>query len=184
MVGSDTRFSQFHRVLVPDKVLNHKRKAWEGKLMGKAYLYTFSNRTVDALAERLRQLWKMNDDFILMELLKSSCKAEKRRDARNYYHKKAAPYLLKGPVTSFVPSWLRLSTEQHGLAAPPLAEAKRLKSALRNVASVGLSAQQSTSSGREGYRTYKSLPVLTEALSYQSSSTTALSYSLARRVAF
>lgn len=59
----------------PDKVLNHKRKAWEGKLMGKAYLYTFSNWTVDALAERLRQLWKMNDDFILMELLKSSCKA-------------------------------------------------------------------------------------------------------------
>ncbi|KAL0297963.1 UNVERIFIED_CONTAM: hypothetical protein Scaly_3078300 [Sesamum calycinum] len=89
-----------------------------------------------------------------------------------------------GPVTSFVPSWLRLSTEQHGLAAPPLAEAKRLKSALRNVASVGLSVQQSTSSGREGYRTYKSLPVLTEALSYQSSSTTALSYSPARRVAF
>ncbi|KAL0288924.1 UNVERIFIED_CONTAM: hypothetical protein Sradi_7047000, partial [Sesamum radiatum] len=77
-----------------------------------------------------------------------------------------------------------LSTEQHGLAAPPLAEAKRLKSALRNVASVGLSVQQSTSSGREGYRTYKSLPVLTEALSYQSSSTTALSYSPARRVAF
>ncbi|KAL0286099.1 UNVERIFIED_CONTAM: hypothetical protein Sradi_7156700 [Sesamum radiatum] len=109
---------------------------------------------------------------------------EKRRDARNYYHKKAAPYLRKGPVTSFVPSWLRLSTEQHGLAAPPLAEAKRLKSALRNVASVGLSVQQSTSSGREGYRTYKSLPVLTEALSYQSSSTTALSYSPARRVAF
>ncbi|KAL0283046.1 UNVERIFIED_CONTAM: hypothetical protein Sradi_7242100 [Sesamum radiatum] len=62
---------------------------------------------------------------------------------------KAAPYLRKGPVTSFVPSWLRLSTEQHGLAAPPLAEAKRLKSALRNVASVGLSVQQSTSSGRE-----------------------------------
>lgn len=42
-------------------------------------------------------------------------------------------------VTSFVPSWLRLSTEEHGLAAPPLAEAKRLKSALRNLASVGLS---------------------------------------------
>lgn len=40
--------------------------------MGKAYLYTFSNRTVDALAERLRQLWKMNDDVIF---LKSSCKA-------------------------------------------------------------------------------------------------------------
>ncbi|YP_008992401.1 hypothetical protein Salmi_Mp135 (mitochondrion) [Salvia miltiorrhiza] len=107
---------------------------------------------------------------------------EKRRDARNDYHKKAAPYLRKWPVTSFVPSWLRLSTEQHG--APPLAEAKRLKSALRNLASVGLSVQQSTSSGREGYRTYKSIPVLTEALSYQSSSTTALSYSPARRVAF
>lgn len=75
MVGSDTRFSQFHRVLVPDKVLNHKRKAGEGKLMRKAYLYTFSNWTVDALAERLRQLWKMNDDFILMELQQSSCKA-------------------------------------------------------------------------------------------------------------
>ena len=98
--------------------------------------------------------------------------------------RKPPPYLLKGPVTSFVPSWLRLPTEQHGLAAPPLAEAKRLKSALRNLASVGLSVQQSTSSGREGYRTYKSIPVLTEALSYQSSSTTALSYSPARRVAF
>ncbi|PHT77516.1 hypothetical protein T459_21038 [Capsicum annuum] len=46
--------------------------------------------------------------------------------------------------------------------------AKRLKSALRKVPSVALSVQQSTSSGREGYRTYKSLPVLTEALSYQS----------------
>ncbi|KAK8499116.1 hypothetical protein V6N12_075966 [Hibiscus sabdariffa] len=43
----------------------------------------------------------------------------------------------------------------------PLAEAKRLKSALRNVVSVGLSVQQSTNSGREGYRTYKTLPVLT-----------------------
>lgn len=118
---------------------------------------------------------------------KAACKQTvhaKRRDARNYYHKKAAPYLRKGPVTSFVPSWLRLSTEQDGLAAPSLAEAKRLKSALRKVASVGLSVQQSTSIGREGYRTYKSLPVLTEALSYQSSSTTALSYSPARRVAF
>lgn len=46
------------------------------------------------------------------------------------------------------------------LPPAPLAEAKRLKSALRNVASVGLSVQQSTSSGREGYRTYKSLPFL------------------------
>ena len=63
----------------------------------------------------------------------------------------------------------------------PLAEAKRLKRALRKVASVGLSVQQSTSSGREGYRTYKSLPVLTEAFSYQSSSTTAVSYLIARR---
>ncbi|KAK8567778.1 hypothetical protein V6N12_006351 [Hibiscus sabdariffa] len=43
----------------------------------------------------------------------------------------------------------------------PLAEAKRLKSALRNVVSVGLSVQQSTNSGREGYHTYKTLPVLT-----------------------
>ncbi|KAH7511454.1 hypothetical protein FEM48_ZijujUnG0014100 [Ziziphus jujuba var. spinosa] len=51
MVGSDTRFSQFHRVLVPDMVLNHKRKAWEGKLMGKAYLYTLLSAT-----ERL-MLW-------------------------------------------------------------------------------------------------------------------------------
>ena len=68
----------------------------------------------------------------------------------------------------------------YGLAAPPLAEAKRLKSALRKVASVGLYVQQSTSSGREGYRTYKSLPVLTEALSYQSSSTRAVSYLIAR----
>ncbi|KAL3513975.1 hypothetical protein ACH5RR_026692 [Cinchona calisaya] len=68
--------------------------------------------------------------------------------------------------------------------APPLAEAKRLKSELKNVASLGLYVQQSTSSRREGYRTYKSLPVLTEALSYQSSSTTAVSYSPARRVAF
>ncbi|GKC90597.1 hypothetical protein Tco_1151246 [Tanacetum coccineum] len=59
-------------------------------------------------------------------------------------------------------------------------EAKRLKSALRKVASVGLYVQQSTSSGRQGYRTYKSLPVLTEALSYQSSSTTAVSYLIAR----
>ncbi|KAH7511455.1 hypothetical protein FEM48_ZijujUnG0014200 [Ziziphus jujuba var. spinosa] len=40
MVGSYMRFSQFHRMLVLDMVLNHKRKAWEGKLMGKAYLYT------------------------------------------------------------------------------------------------------------------------------------------------
>lgn len=69
----------------------------------------------------------------------------------------------------------------YGLAAPPLAEAKRFQSALRKVASVGLSVQQSTNSGREGYRTYKSLPVLTEALSYQSSSTTAVSYLIARR---
>ncbi|KAL0287880.1 UNVERIFIED_CONTAM: hypothetical protein Scaly_2881700 [Sesamum calycinum] len=130
-------------------------------------------------------LWNLVTSFSLgRPWHKKSEGLEKRRDARNYYHKKAAPYLRKGPVTSFVPSWLRLSTEQHGLAAPPLAEAKRLKSALRNVASVGLSVQQSTSSGREGYRTYKSLPVLTEALSYQSSSTTALSYSPARRVAF
>lgn len=109
---------------------------------------------------------------------KAACKQTvhaKRRGEMLAITTTRAPYLLKGPVTSFVPSWLRLSTEQHGLAAPPLAEAKRLKSALRNVASVGLSAQQSTSSGREGYRTYKSLPVLTEALSYQSSSTTALS---------
>ncbi|PHT74827.1 hypothetical protein T459_22104 [Capsicum annuum] len=62
----------------------------------------------------------------------------------------------------------RLPTVQHGLAAPPLAEAKRLKNALRKVPSVALSVQQYTSSEREGYRTYKSLPVLTEALSYQS----------------
>ncbi|GLU24414.1 hypothetical protein SLE2022_403500 [Rubroshorea leprosula] len=69
---------------------------------------------------------------------------------------------LKGPVTSFVPSWLRLPTELTlWPCRPPLAEAKRLKSALRNVASVGLSVQQSTNSGREGYRTYKTLPVLT-----------------------
>ena len=89
---------------------------------------------------------------------------------------------LKGPVTSFVPSWLRLPTELTlWPCRPPLAEAKRLKSALRNVASVDLSVQQSTSSGREGYRTYKSLPVLTEALSYQSSSTTAVSHLIARR---
>lgn len=92
------------------------------------------------------------------------------------------PLSRQGPVTSFVPSWLRLATS---LTLWPcrlfLAEAKRLKSALRNVASVGLSVQQSTSSGREGYRTYKSLPVLTEALSYQSSSTTAVSYLIARR---
>ena len=68
---------------------------------------------------------------------------------------------LKGPITSFVPSWLRLPTELTlWPCRPPLAEAKRLKSALRNVASVGLSVQQSTSSGREGYRTYKSLPFL------------------------
>ena len=119
---------------------------------------------------------------------KAACKqtvhAKRRgRDVRNYYHKKAkaAPLSRKGPVTSFVPSWLRLPTELYGLAAPPLAEAKRLKSALRNVASVGLSVQQSTSSGREGYSTYKSLPVLTEALSYQSSSTRAVSYLIARR---
>ena len=65
----------------------------------------------------------------------------------------------------------------------PLAEAKRLKRALRKVASVGLSVQQSTSSGRKGYRTYKSLPILTEAFSYQSSSTTAVSYLIARRTA-
>jgi hypothetical protein len=90
---------------------------------------------------------------------------------------------LRGPVTSFVPSWLRLATELTlwPCRRPPLAEAKRLKSALRNVASVGLSVQQSTSSGREGYSTYKSLPVITEALSYQSSSTTAVSYLIARR---
>lgn len=89
---------------------------------------------------------------------------------------------LRGPVTSFVPSWLRLATELTlWPCRPPLAEAKRLKSALRNVASVGLSVQQSTSSGREGYSTYKSLPVLTAALSYQSSSTTAVSYLIARR---
>ncbi|KAL3524645.1 hypothetical protein ACH5RR_013017 [Cinchona calisaya] len=52
--------------------------------------------------------------------------------------------------------------------APPLTEAKRLENTLKNVAYLGLSMQQSTSSGRDGYRTYKSLPVLTEALSYQS----------------
>lgn len=69
------------------------------------------------------------------------------------------PLSLKGPVTSFVPSWLRLPTEL--TLWPPRAEAKRLKSALRNVASVGLSVQQSTSSGREGYCTYKSLVVFT-----------------------
>lgn len=59
------------------------------------------------------------------------------------------PLSLKGPVTSFVPSWLRLATS---LTLWPcrlfLAEAKRLKSALRKVASVGLYVQQSTSSGR------------------------------------
>ena len=49
---------------------------------------------------------------------------------------------LRGPVTSFVPSWLRLATELTlWPCRPPLAEAKRLKSALRNVASVGLSVQ-------------------------------------------
>ncbi|KAD4180521.1 hypothetical protein E3N88_29112 [Mikania micrantha] len=65
-----------------------------------------------------------------------------RRDVRNDYHKKAA-LSLKGPVTSFVPSWLRLATS---LTLWPcrlfLAEAKRLKSALRKVASVGLYVQQ------------------------------------------
>ncbi|KAH0692291.1 hypothetical protein KY285_019388 [Solanum tuberosum] len=81
-----------------------------------------------------------------------------------------------------IPSWLRLPTEQHGIAAPPLAEAKRLKSALRKVAYVALSMQQSTSSGREGYHTYKSLPVLTEALllTRQSSSTRTVSYLIAQ----
>lgn len=45
--------------------------------------------------------------------------------------------------------------------------------------SAGLSVQQFTSSRREGYCTYTSLPVPTEALSYQSSSTTrAVSYLL------
>ena len=53
-----------------------------------------------------------------------------------------------------------------------------MKSALRKVASVGLSVQQSTNSGREGYCTYKTLPVLMLAFSYQSSSTTAVSLSL------
>lgn len=38
-------------------------------------------------------------------------------------------------------------------------------------------------SGREGHSTYNSLPVLTAALSYQSSSTTAASYLIARRIA-
>lgn len=90
---------------------------------------------------------------------------------------------LKGPVTSFVPSWLRLPTSLTlWPCRPPLAKAKRLKSALRKVASVGLSVQQYTNSGREGYCTYKTLPVLTLAFSYQSSSTTAVSYSPAWRV--
>ncbi|KAK1425311.1 hypothetical protein QVD17_20662 [Tagetes erecta] len=33
-----------------------------------------------------------------------------------YPHKKSAPYFLKGHVTSFVPSWLRLATSLYGLA--------------------------------------------------------------------
>jgi hypothetical protein len=86
---------------------------------------------------------------------RAACKqiVHAKRNVRNSYYKKAAPLSLKGPVTSFVPSWLRFPTEQHGLAAPapPLAEAKRFPKRAKNVASVGLSVQQSTSSGREGY---------------------------------
>lgn len=100
--------------------------------------------------------------------------------------RKPPPLSLKGPVTSFVPSWLRFPTELNGLAAPPLAEAKRFGKRAKNVASVGLSVQQSPSIKRKRglYRTYNITPILTEALSYQSSSTTAVSYSPARRVAF
>ena len=78
--------------------------------------------------------------------------------------KKPPPYPISswGPSLCSYLSWLRLPTELTlWPCRPPLAEAKRLKSALRKVASVGLSVQESTSSGREGYRTYKSLPVLT-----------------------
>lgn len=45
---------------------------------------------------------------------------------------------------------------------------------------VGLSVQ--VTSSREGDSTYNSLPVLTAALSYQSSNTTAVSYLIARRI--
>jgi hypothetical protein len=65
--------------------------------------------------------------------------------------RKPPPLSLKGPVTSFVPSWLRFPTELNGLAAPPLAEAKRFGKRAKNVASVGLSVQQSPSSRREVY---------------------------------
>lgn len=42
------------------------------------------------------------------------------------------PYLLKGHVTSFIPSWYRLSIEQHGIVVPLLVEAKHLKSAKKH----------------------------------------------------
>lgn len=64
---------------------------------------------------------------------------------------------------------------------PDIAKAKHLKGALRNVISIGLYVQQSTNNEREGYCTYKSLPILMEALSYQSSNTTIVSYLIARR---
>ena len=89
-------------------------------------------------------------------------KALRGASAGAYTRVSAFPFLAWGPSLRSYLSWLRLPTEQPlWPCRPPLAEAKRLKSALRKVASVGLSVQQSTSSGREGYRTYKSLPVLT-----------------------
>lgn len=72
--------------------------------------------------------------------------------------RKPPPIFERGPsLRSYL---LGLGFQLNNMAAPPLTEAKRLKSALRNVASVGLSVQQSTSSGREGYRTYKSIQFL------------------------
>lgn len=68
----------------------------------------------------------------------------------------------------------------HGGLFPSAADVRNYYH-LRKVASVGLYVQQSTNSGREGYCTYKTLPVLTLAFSYQSSSTTAVSYPIARR---
>ncbi|KAL3534696.1 hypothetical protein ACH5RR_003157 [Cinchona calisaya] len=101
-------------------------------------------------------LQAMNEAYFQNEMIKKEIRSYQRLTFIHYHY--ANVKLRKRDVP-------KAACFQLNNMAPPLAEAKCLKSALKNVASLGLSVQQSTSSGREGYRTYKSLPVLTEALS-------------------
>ncbi|MCE2056153.1 hypothetical protein HAX54_044128 [Datura stramonium] len=95
---------------------------------------SFSNSFTKTGFERRRETTR---EMCLRRHVSKLCTLREEERCSQLLPQESRPIFLKG-LGHCSNLHLGLPTEQHGLAAPPLAEAKRLKSALKKVASVAL----------------------------------------------